>query len=308
MKPIVLGFSGRIGSGKSTLAGLVASSLQVPCVSFGDYVRALASTKGLNSSDRAVLQELGSKLVQTPEKFCQDVLSQVNYQSGQSLVVEGVRHREVVDVLRRQVAPARFVLVYVKVSERRIEGMLYDEGNADKIVDDLVQHDTERQVTTILESMADIIVDNSHVRSPEEVEKEVLYGLKAFVKDQSFSEQFVNGLTNWVSVTKPEGEIRFDKNGIAWLDSTGTKAVEVIQDVTELGRSIDEILAQHPHLSQTQVRAALRYYEKNRDEVNEEVERRYQYSEMMRQRLTSRFTREELVARLRDKKVDQPDE
>ena len=60
--------------------------------------------------------------------------------------------------------------------------------------------------------------------------------------------------------TAPTGHIRLDERGVAWVDDTNTKVIEVAQDMIAHGWSPEEIHFQHPHLSLAQVHAALGYY------------------------------------------------
>ena len=58
LEPVVLVFSGQIGSGKSRLSSGVAKALGWSYASFGDYIRSVAHSQGLDDT-REILQELG---------------------------------------------------------------------------------------------------------------------------------------------------------------------------------------------------------------------------------------------------------
>src|SRR5437764_382109 len=114
----VLAVSGKIASGKSTLASTFANEVGWPYVSFGDYVRQIARQRGLEDT-REVLQEIGDELIrQNLEGFCRSVLAQADWKPGQPLVIDGVRHFEVDDLLRRMVGPSKYVLTYVSVDDQ----------------------------------------------------------------------------------------------------------------------------------------------------------------------------------------------
>jgi hypothetical protein len=116
-RPMVLVFAGRLASGKSTLSAGVAGALGWPYVSFGEYVRQVARSRGLDWS-RHVLQELGAALIgQDCEGFCRAVLGQTDWDPGQPLVIDGLRHVEAVDVLRQLVAPSTLLLIFITVNE-----------------------------------------------------------------------------------------------------------------------------------------------------------------------------------------------
>lgn len=54
--------------------------------------------------------------------------------------------------------------------------------------------------------------------------------------------------------------IVLDEKGIAWIDDTNVKVVEVVLDKLAHGSSPEEMHFQYPHLSLTQIQAALAYY------------------------------------------------
>lgn len=58
----------------------------------------------------------------------------------------------------------------------------------------------------------------------------------------------------------PLSHIVLDGAGVAWIDDTNTKVIEVALDRISHGSSPEEIHFQHPHLSLAQIHAALAYY------------------------------------------------
>lgn len=54
--------------------------------------------------------------------------------------------------------------------------------------------------------------------------------------------------------------IGLDDRGVAWIDDTNTKVIEVALDMIAHGWSPEEIHFQHAHLSLGQIHAALGYY------------------------------------------------
>jgi cytidylate kinase len=153
--------SGRRGSGKSTLSWGVAEKLSWQRAGFGDYVRSEAKRIGLDDS-LETLQAVGEKLVmQGPETFCRAVLYQAGWESGTPLVIDGIRHAEIVEALRSIVAPAEFRLVHVSVEEAVRESRLLARdktGREESRQYDM--HSTERQVDS-LSRLADLIVDGN---------------------------------------------------------------------------------------------------------------------------------------------------
>jgi dephospho-CoA kinase len=159
MKPPVLALAGKIASGKTTISQYLANTLDYPWVGFGAYVRAEAQRHGLNDS-RTSLQQLGATLLERDmELFCKAVLRDAGWMPGQPIVIDGVRHAEVIRVLRNLVAPQCLVVVLVDVPEivraqRLIErGVSLAEQHQQEI------HSTEVQTHTLLPALADILVD-----------------------------------------------------------------------------------------------------------------------------------------------------
>jgi len=62
--------------------------------------------------------------------------------------------------------------------------------------------------------------------------------------------------------------IKLDARGVAWIDDTNTKVIEVAQDMIAHGWSPEEIHFQHSHLSLAQIHAALGYYYDHKTEFD----------------------------------------
>lgn len=97
----------------------------------------------------------------------------------------------------------------------------------------------------------------------------------------------------------PSTHVSLDKSGVAWIDGTKVKVVEVIVDHLAYGHSPEEIHLQHPHLSLAQVHAAFAYYFDHQAELDAEIERRYRRAEGLREEARAPFTRKKLAARLK---------
>ena len=161
MARVVVGIVGKIRSGKSSLSRSLADDLKWPCVSFGDQVRCVAQQRGLDNS-REALQEVGEDLVEKePRKFCEAVLAQADWQPGQSLILDGIRHLKIVEILRFLVRPSVLRLVYIKASDRLRESRLVGEIHDRRDLNRIEHHSTEVQVGTILPNLADLVVDGA---------------------------------------------------------------------------------------------------------------------------------------------------
>jgi hypothetical protein len=134
--------------------------------SFGGYIRATAKQQGLSESTEN-LQELGAALVKEPDRFCDAVLAYCGWQAGEPLVIEGVRHQEIMNSLRQRVAPLEVRLVHLEVDEqernRRLEKRESSTPDRTKAVE---SHSTERQVRDILPQNADLRIST---QGPEEI-------------------------------------------------------------------------------------------------------------------------------------------
>lgn len=159
---LVFALSGAIGSGKTSVSRALSVELGWPRCAFGDQVRSEARMRGLDPSQRDVLQELGKELVACdPEAFCRATLDQAGGQ-GMSLVLDGVRHIEILEIVRRVVEPAPVVLVYLDVIKSQREARLASAGrDQEKSLIELDRHSTECQVRDRIREAADLVIDGS---------------------------------------------------------------------------------------------------------------------------------------------------
>ena len=163
MNSVVVAFAGPIGSGKSTLSGQVSCRLGWPLASFGAYVRKAAQAYGCDKS-RKDLQLTGDFFIDRGWKaFCEEVLADANWRPGSSLVVEGIRHVEALEMLKGIVIPSKLCLVYVSLGDRERKTRLKATSNDEHLkLEEFELHPTEQQVRTTLFARADLVVDNSH--------------------------------------------------------------------------------------------------------------------------------------------------
>jgi uncharacterized protein (DUF433 family) len=67
--------------------------------------------------------------------------------------------------------------------------------------------------------------------------------------------------------------IHLDHRGVAWIDDTNVKVIEVVLDKLAYGWSPEEAHFQHPDLSLAQIHAALSYYYDHQTAFDAEIER-----------------------------------
>jgi uncharacterized protein (DUF433 family) len=76
--------------------------------------------------------------------------------------------------------------------------------------------------------------------------------------------------------TMVTAHIHLDERGVAWIDDTNVKVIEVALDKLEYGLSPEEIHFQHPGLSLAQIHAALSYYYDHQDALDAAIEQQVQ--------------------------------
>jgi uncharacterized protein (DUF433 family) len=68
--------------------------------------------------------------------------------------------------------------------------------------------------------------------------------------------------------------IEIDENHVAWIADMRVKVIEIALDKLAHGSSPEEIHFQYPHLSLSQIHAALAYYYDHHEELESEILRR----------------------------------
>jgi len=161
MSAHILGFSGSIGSGKSTLSIELAGRINYKYASFGNYVRKAATQMGYIDPSRAQLQEIGEMLVENGDrKFCLSVLRDAEWLQGEGLIVDGIRHLDILELQSDICQPQKVFLIYMTVDEDVRRARLISRGR-DKELTSALKHSTELQVKEILRSKADLVIDGS---------------------------------------------------------------------------------------------------------------------------------------------------
>jgi len=162
VKAAIICFAGRVASGKSALSIELAKKLDWPRVSFGDYVRAVCLRIG-RSPSREELQRIGEELImKSVSEFCKSVLEQADWATGEPVVIDGIRHREVLDELRTIAKPLDVHLVYVDIDEKTQRLRLMKRDNlSDEAIKRIEGHPTEVQLGSTLRDAADLVVDGT---------------------------------------------------------------------------------------------------------------------------------------------------
>jgi len=91
------------------------------------------------------------------------------------------------------------------------------------------------------------------------------------------------------------GRIRVDEHGVAWIDGTQVKVIELAIDKLAHGSSPEEMHFQYPHVSLAQIHAALAYYYDHQAELDSEIERRLTYADDLAERYRDSPLRQKLL-------------
>lgn len=155
----VIGLSGQLGSGKSSLASILSLRTSWPKAAFGDYLRHVATQRGLGT-DRASLQQLGEEQIALGwEAFCVAVLNHSGWKHGRGLVVDGIRHIDAVGTLNKLIYPQSLYHVHLAIDEELRHNRLASRDGLQALFDKSEEHSTEAEVKATLPNAADMVVD-----------------------------------------------------------------------------------------------------------------------------------------------------
>lgn len=155
---VLLCFSGQIGSGKSSVSTAAAEALGWPRTGFGDYLRAEVRRSGGDPS-REQLQNLGQFRVDAdPAAFCRDVLAFGGFTPGMNFVVDGIRHVDVLTILRNLAAPSVARLVFLQAGDANRAARVEKRSDCDDLAR-AQRHRVEAELCDALPQRADAIID-----------------------------------------------------------------------------------------------------------------------------------------------------
>lgn len=154
-------FAGKFGSGKTTLARATAEKLGVRYAGFGVTLKRIAAERGIPAT-RENLQSLGEQLVcDAPDELCRRVIAE-REPSLVPMVIDGLRHARIYEILKRLSGPRRLVLVFVTLpNDIRIQRIKGREQLTDAQIKEIDAHSTELEVDSTIRALADLTVDNS---------------------------------------------------------------------------------------------------------------------------------------------------
>jgi adenylate kinase family enzyme len=154
--PDLIAIAGPMGVGKSTVSRELSKRLGWVRASFGDFVRAEASRQGLPST-RAELQRLGQELVRSPASLVVGVVNRAIILPGQGIVLDGVRHRAIVDVLRA-LPDHEFAMFYLEAPRTVLLRRWAERGGTEADFEQAERHPVEAELP-LVRAAADWVVD-----------------------------------------------------------------------------------------------------------------------------------------------------
>jgi uncharacterized protein (DUF433 family) len=90
--------------------------------------------------------------------------------------------------------------------------------------------------------------------------------------------------------------IQLDERNVPTLAGTTMKVVELILPVKAYEWTPEDLYEQHPYLTMGQIHSALAYYWDHQEQLDADLEKRYQFAEKLRQEATESPIIEKLKA------------
>ena len=157
-KPVIC-FSGRIGSGKTTVSHCVARSPGWKWASFGQFVHTNNKRIG-GSHRRSDLQDSGQLAVNRNSfGFCNQMLTHFSVGKDDNVIIDGIRHLNVLNDLKKIFSSRKVILLYLGISNSIREARLTQRGDDRREIAEAEQHCMEQEVIEDLPRVADRIVN-----------------------------------------------------------------------------------------------------------------------------------------------------
>jgi dephospho-CoA kinase len=157
---MILAIAGSIGSGKTTLARALASALGAKHAGFGEFVRALLTAQGLDSTDRQLLQDLGHDRVEhDAAAFLSDTLVWAGHQPEELLVLDGLRHVLILRALQARMDQEDVQHIFLDTPLDERERRLALRGVTAEALAAADAHPAEADLVALLRRAADLVLD-----------------------------------------------------------------------------------------------------------------------------------------------------
>ena len=76
--------------------------------------------------------------------------------------------------------------------------------------------------------------------------------------------------------------ILIDEDQVPFIKGTSMKVVELVTSIHAYGWSPEELHFQYPHLTMSQIYSDLAYYWEHKQEIDQDMRRRFEYAEKLR--------------------------
>lgn len=172
--------AGPMAVGKSSIGRYLESS-GFRVAAFGDVVRRRANALRLDSTDRSVLQDVGRDMHQELGAVGMTMALLDLFPEDAELVVDGIRHVDVLEALRAAVDLSLFV--YVTATESVLKDRWLSRGGTEEGWSSARSHTVESQHAQ-LESLADLLLDTTDLEARRAADQ-ILEALRLKVSLQS---------------------------------------------------------------------------------------------------------------------------
>lgn len=153
--------AGQIGAGKSSVRRALARELGWNHASFGDYLRVKLELSGGDPTSREALQELGKAEIESDSfGFCQRVLASGGFRKGESFLIDGVRHVDVLRILRELARPSTTKLLFLGATDDLRRARVASRADYADFAR-AEEHPVEAEVRDSVRNHADVVVDAS---------------------------------------------------------------------------------------------------------------------------------------------------
>lgn len=100
--------------------------------------------------------------------------------------------------------------------------------------------------------------------------------------------------------------IEIDDRGVAKLIGSRIKVMHLVACQRVNGWSAEQLRDEFPHLSASQVYAALAYYHAHKEDIDRQIEEGRRFAEEMRAKFPNKLTREDWIARWKERYPGRP--
>lgn len=126
ISPSIICVSGPIAGGKTYYAKLIAEGMKCKQVSVSDYLKNIAINNGMEDIQRTILQQIGEEQINLGwSEFCRRFLLFAEWNPSKTLIIDGIRHIEFVDSIKRICATPNVKIVFIdednKIITQRLE-------------------------------------------------------------------------------------------------------------------------------------------------------------------------------------------